>query len=111
MSNYYTKQASRTIGSVAIAGIIASQALAAYGDEQPPKLKKAALKPEAYHSAALPTSFASYCNLITGEYYQNIYNFEESIGNFYAKLLLNQEPLGADFEKVLYDNLWDLYER
>jgi len=28
---------------------------------------------------------------------------------FYANLLAKQEPLGTEFEKVLYDNLWDLY--
>ena len=27
-----------------------------------------------------------------------------------SKLLSKQEPLGKDFEKVLYDNLWDLYK-
>lgn len=25
------------------------------------------------------------------------------------KLVENQEPLGQEFEKVLHDNLWDLY--
>lgn len=25
-------------------------------------------------------------------------------------LIKNMEPLGDDFERVLYDNLWDLYE-
>lgn len=27
----------------------------------------------------------------------------------YEILYLKQEPLGEEFEKVLYDNLWDLY--
>ena len=26
------------------------------------------------------------------------------------RLLAEQEPLGAVFEKILHDNLWDLYE-
>lgn len=107
MSSYYTKQASGTIRSVAIAGIIASQVLAALGDDQP----QMAIKHEAYHSAAIPKSYATHGNFITGEYFQNRYNFEESVSNFYAKLLSNQEPLGADFEKILYENLWNLYER
>ena len=29
----------------------------------------------------------------------------------YRKLLSMQEPLGKEFERVLYDNLWDLYDR
>ena len=37
--------------------------------------------------------------------------FEASIARFYAQLLSGQEPLGAEFEKVLHDNLWDLYAR
>lgn len=110
MTSYSTMQASRSIGSVAIAGFIAYQALAASGDDQLLQFKKMVIKPEPYHSAAAPKSYATYGNFITGEYYQNRYNFEESVGKFYAKLLSNQEPLGADFEKVLYDNLWDLYE-
>lgn len=32
------------------------------------------------------------------------------ITDFYEKLSAQQEPLGQDFEKVLFDNLWDLYE-
>lgn len=34
---------------------------------------------------------------------------EQEVQN-YKKLLADQEPLGAEFEKVLNENLWDLYE-
>jgi hypothetical protein len=34
-----------------------------------------------------------------------------SLMKFYADLLAGQQELGAEFEKVLYDNLWDLYAR
>jgi hypothetical protein len=34
-----------------------------------------------------------------------------SLVNFYADLLAGQQELGTEFEKVLYDNLWDLYAR
>jgi predicted HAD superfamily Cof-like phosphohydrolase len=30
---------------------------------------------------------------------------------FYSTLLAKQQPLGREFEQVLYENLWDLYER
>jgi len=36
--------------------------------------------------------------------------FEIAATSFYSKLLLSQERLGAEFEKVLYQNLSDLYE-
>jgi len=38
-------------------------------------------------------------------------DFEGSVSNFYAKLKSSQETLGQAFEKVLVDNLWDLYSR
>lgn len=47
---------------------------------------------------------------ITGEYVSIPNGFEQAVGSFYARLLISQEPLGAEFEKVLYENLWDLYE-
>lgn len=35
--------------------------------------------------------------------------FEESMGRVYARLQRGQEPLGAEFERVLVENLWELY--
>jgi hypothetical protein len=34
---------------------------------------------------------------------------EEALARFNAELLAAQEPLGKEFESVLYDNLWELY--
>lgn len=36
---------------------------------------------------------------------------QTSLVGFYADLLLQQEELGQEFAKVLYDNVWDLYAR
>lgn len=36
-------------------------------------------------------------------------DFEQEIARFYDRLLANQTPLGAEFEAVLAQNLWDLY--
>jgi len=56
-------------------------------------------------------TFSQHQNAFTGAYAsQPALDFEGSMMNFYATLLAHQEPLGADFEKVLYDNLWDLYD-
>ncbi len=38
-------------------------------------------------------------------------DFEVTLAQFYEVLLSKQERLGKEFEKVLYDNLWDLYAR
>lgn len=43
----------------------------------------------------------------------NNINKEESdkiLEGFLSELLSKQEPLGEEFSKVLYDNLWNLYE-
>lgn len=36
-------------------------------------------------------------------------NFDAEVALFYARLAEAQQPLGIEFEKVLADNLWDLY--
>lgn len=36
---------------------------------------------------------------------------DETIEEFFKVLLSNQEPLGEEFEKVLFENLWELYSR
>lgn len=33
----------------------------------------------------------------------------EAVASLYSRLLNDQEPLEKDFEKVLHDNLWNLY--
>lgn len=30
--------------------------------------------------------------------------------NLFINLMNNQEELGYEFEKILFDNLWDLYQ-
>lgn len=39
-----------------------------------------------------------------------VVDFEKRVSDFYANLTAKQERLGIDFEKVLFDNLWDLYD-
>ncbi len=54
-------------------------------------------------------TFGQHVNSFTGEYENPIFRFEENIASFYAQFLGMQEPLGKEFEEVLYDNLWDLF--
>ena len=37
-------------------------------------------------------------------------SFEGDVTDFFQKLSAEQEPLGPEFEQVLFDNLWDLYQ-
>ncbi len=56
-------------------------------------------------------TYGKYTNSFTGEYEYPSVTFEETLTSFYTMLLTVQEPLGKEFEEVLYDNLWDLIVR
>ena len=109
--NYYTTQTSRTIGSVAIAGIIATQLLLTPPlNIQQQDLNMPLYRHNVYQLSAIPPTFDKFRGAITGEYYQGINDFEADISDFYATLIASQELLGIEFEKVLYENIWNLYE-
>jgi hypothetical protein len=35
---------------------------------------------------------------------------EDMLTNLFVKLSVEQESLGYEFEQVLFDNLWDMYQ-
>jgi hypothetical protein len=108
MSDISNKQASGTFSQlVVIAGLFAAQAFPPLAEEGVVAKRNMHLP---YLSNCTQATFDLYSNPITGNYTPAKSTFEQKIGNFYAKLSAKQEPLGADFEKVLYDSLWDLYE-
>lgn len=53
-------------------------------------------------------TFSHYANMFTEEYNTAGLDFETTVASFYAQFMAEQEPLGAEFERVLEDNLWDL---
>jgi hypothetical protein len=57
------------------------------------------------------SSTTSEQNYLVGQYRikESDKEFVETVFSFYASLSSKQEPLGRDFEKVLNENLWDLY--
>lgn len=111
MSNFRYNQASTTYSSVITAGLLAMQALNGTPINSISDQCGDFLLRNSYSLGKNKSTFNSCINSITGEYNPaSAIGFEQSVGNFYARLLGNQEPLGAAFEKVLYDNLWDLYE-
>ena len=65
---------------------------------------------DRYVNSANSPTFDHHSNIFTGDFQVPIENFETRIANFYSKLLASQKPLGYDFEQVLNDNIWDLYE-
>lgn len=48
--------------------------------------------------------------VVTGENHLQNDALEAALINVYTNLLARQESLGVEFEKVLYENLWNLYE-
>jgi hypothetical protein len=53
-------------------------------------------------------TYGQYANPFTGEYNSSRLGLEETVMAFYQQLLEKQEPLGKEFEQVLYENIWDL---
>lgn len=101
---------SQVFGQVLVAGVFATQMLSAPPEKEVAAHSNKGLLQDPYSWSGINATFNRYSNPITGEYNLMPNTFEQEIGNFYARLLANQERLGADFEKVLYDNIWDLYE-
>jgi len=111
MNNYSTKQTSHTIGSITIAGIFATQFFAAHGFIQQQESIENVSHNRDYQTLSTPSTFDNYKNPLTGEYTKFGGNqFEMVVSDFYLKLLTNHKPLGEEFEKILYENIWDLYE-
>lgn len=106
MSDYSKNQISRTIGLVTIVGLIVTMpnVMPQIGTGVP------SYNPKVYSSLATSPTMDQVRNALTGEYSQQIDSFEVALVNIYSNLIATQETLGIEFEKVLYDNLWDLYE-
>jgi hypothetical protein len=58
-----------------------------------------------------PSTVGQFGNIFATTCQPQSVNFEGAITAFYSTLLAKQQPLGAEFERVLYDNLSDLYVR
>lgn len=101
---------SSTFSYVLAAGLIAIQLAHASPAHAGNDHSDRHLLQQPYYSVGSDSTFNNSANTITGVYKFSPNGFEKSVGDFYARLLNSQEPLGAEYEKVLYDNLWDLYE-
>lgn len=115
MNNYQCKHSSSTLtglgASVVATGLVVSIALGGVMSDRP--LEKSighGLSLNHYTTQGSSTTFGQYGSVLTGQLASTPETFESSVANFYSTLLSAQEPLGAEFERVLHDNLWDLYE-
>ncbi|MDH3346621.1 MAG: hypothetical protein OEM02_00775 [Desulfobulbaceae bacterium] len=113
MNNYQTKQIVQTFSTVIISGILASTFLSpAHNDtlsltHQP----FTASKNYALLSDGTSPTYEPGGNFQTG---YSPASTEVEVGtivtSFFSKLSSDQEPLGSEFEQVLFENIWDLYQ-
>ena len=102
--------ASSTMSNVVMAGLFSMAALNTSPEKMALMSPIHSFSGNTYSSGGRGATFDSFRGGITGQYDLNPLHFEQVVGNFYARLLSSQEPLGVEFEKVLFDNLWNLYE-
>jgi hypothetical protein len=113
MNRDYIGQASPTIGTVMMAGMLASTFLPSNCNNAPPSSMPhfSASYNYAYLYRGTPLTHESSKNVLTGYYPSSVETtFETVVTSFFEELSSNQEPLGHEFEQVLFENLWDLYQ-
>jgi hypothetical protein len=111
MNNLVFNQQSSTIGTLVIlSGMLACSSLTGNANRLDSTINN---RKEVFNLANNSSTFsefqASIFKPMTSTHTDRI--FEQTVIDFYAKLVADQEPLGAEFEAVLHENLWDLYKR
>jgi hypothetical protein len=101
---YHVEARTGTAGSVACVLLLASLAVASQ-----PSMPRAAFP--AINPVVRPSTIGQFGNMFDSTSQSTMVDFEGAITAFYSTLLAKQQPLGKEFEQVLYDNLWDLYVR
>ena len=113
MNRDYIGQTSQTIGTVVMFGMLASTFLPSNYDNAPPSNTPpfSASNNYAYSYRGTPLTHEPSKNILTGYYPSSVETtFEAVVTSFFQELSSNQEPLGSEFERVLFENLWDLYQ-
>lgn len=100
-----------TLGQmVLVVGVLALQALPAIPQQAVAEQGNKNTSSAAYRTKNNPATYSHIGNPFSGEYSNAPEIFEQAVGSFYEQLLARQEPLGDDFERILHQNLWNLYE-
>ncbi|WP_428356726.1 hypothetical protein [Methyloprofundus sp.] len=109
MNNIEVHQISGTVSAVIIATAISGLPATNEINQDFSQIITAAA---SYVSGGSSPTFSESKNLQQNSINHNSINvsFEHSTSQLYSALESQQEPLGKEFEKVLYDNLWELYE-
>ncbi len=120
MNEYQIEQTSQTFHTVKITGLLASTLLLVPSCISEPvssmpllanNNNSALTKNYAFiEGGASPTyepqknAMTCYCSSSSNT------DFEAVVTDFFADLSSNQESLGPEFEQVLFENIWDLYQ-
>src|SRR5262249_48208970 len=107
MSEIETKSVQSSLGNV-VAGFIASHMFLnsiPYGGEDP---RRAA--PFVDYNLS-PSTHGAHDDLFLAAQLVRILEARPALATFYAELLAKQERLGTEFERILFENLWNLYSR
>ena len=112
MTSYTTNQTSITPSGLIITGLLAAatqfSGSAAIADSN----QNLNIQQDVYEVAVSSASHGQLENVYSTQYGAEAENqFAYSVSQFYTQLIDDQEPLGEEFEKILNNNLWDLYER
>lgn len=112
MNKYNIDKTSQTLGTVFIAGMLASTFLPSYCKDEPfPRtIQSSASNNYAFALHGTSQTHESSKSSLTGYYLSSAKMFEAAITSFFEEISSNQEALGHEFEQVLFENLWDLYQ-
>jgi len=112
MINYIVGRITQTFGTVVITGMIASTAMAMPLSESQ-HVQKSAKELSTYHQLIAGISSTQDTRKGTLNHLAIStppLKLENVVTDLYAKLVAEQEDLGPEFEKILFANLWDLYQ-
>ena len=109
MSEIHYSHASSTLSYV-MAGLFSMHFLNAHPERPALAAGAIPISQDSYLASGSGATFDTYRGSVTGRYDHTSLKFEQAVEIFYASLLVGKQPLGSEFEKVLYDNLWNLYE-
>ena len=112
MNSYTTKQTSLTASNAIIYTIFASQFVGGWSALEVQDGGQQGLSQLPYEVNASLPSYDQIEKLNFGSFSNDIdQQLVTAVSSFYAQLIERQESLGNEFEQVLHQNLWDLYER
>jgi hypothetical protein len=116
MNKYQTTQASQSLCTVVATGLLASTILineptysVQKNGQRSPINSISQNHSWVYNGASL--TYGSKSGLLSGGYSSaSNQGMESVISDLFLELSSKQEVLGGDFERVLFDNLWKLYQ-